>query len=320
MVPSYCNAYNTTITKNTTMISIKRTFSALCLVCLFTALLPSSAQALKARAAVLMDMQSGEVLFSHNPNKAIHPASLTKVLTMFVALDYVKNGYVKLSDFTTISANAAKQGGSRMSLRRGEKIRLNRLLYGMAVSSGNDASMAIAEHIAGSNITFVRLMNRYAKSLGMKHSYFQNPHGLPAKKQITTALDMAILARAYLRAHPDALRYHNETRLRHNGRLTTNKNPLLGEVEGADGLKTGWIIASGYNIISTVKRDGRRLVAVVLGAKNASIREQDTISLIEAGFDSLEEGLPVKNILEARTYHVGSKNTAKYTTRKADNS
>ncbi len=282
--------------------SFVRSAQIFCLLFLLLISLPSMALASKHRAAILVDMSNEKILYAHNPDMVIPPASLTKVLSMYVALDYVRNGYVKLSDFVTVSKEAAKQPGSRMSLRAGEKVRLDRLLYGMAVSSGNDASLAIAEHIAGSQKIFVRLMNQHAKELNMERSFFQNPHGLPAKKQVTTARDMATLACSYLKNHPEALRYHNETQIRHNGRLSTNKNPVLGTVEGADGLKTGWITASGYNLISTVKRGDTRLVAVVLGAKNANIREETSINLLEAGFDSLEKGLPVEKLLATKNY------------------
>lgn len=254
---------------------------------------------LNVRSAILLDAHTGKVLYEQNADTRIPPASLTKVLSMMIALDKIKAGKASLSDKVAISRRAASQAGSKMHIRRGEKLTLNRLLTGMAVSSGNDASMAVAEHIGGSEKNFVRLMNAKAKQLGMRNSSFKNPNGLPAPGQVTTARDMARLSYYYLRFHPDALRYHKQQTLRHNGRLTTNKNPLLGSCPGADGLKTGWITASGYNIISTVRRGNARLIAVVLGAQNSKIRGMEISRILEAGFDARNRGISVASALNS---------------------
>lgn len=257
-----------------------------------------ASERLNVVSAFLIDQNSRRVLFEQNADAQIPPASLTKVISMYVALDHIRAGKASLADKVKISARAARTGGSRMFLTRGETVSLDELLMGMAVSSGNDASVAVAEHIAGSTDRFVQLMNAKARALGMTETTFRNVNGLPAAGQKTTARDMGKLAVSYLTAHPQALRYHSTRFIRHNKVITTNKNPMLGNCEGADGLKTGWVCASGYNLISTVKRGNTRLVAVVLGAENSQVRGQEMNRLIDAGYRSLRgEGPSVAAVL-----------------------
>lgn len=237
-----------------------------------------------AAAAIVYDMDNETVLFEHNADAPIPPASLTKVMSMFLALDHVKQGKATLDDSVTVSSAAASTGGSLMGLRSGEVLPLKRLLLGMAVSSGNDASHAVAEYVGGTAETFVKRMNEKAAALGMTNSHFKNPHGLPANGQQVSARDMAILALAYLRAHPESLEMHNTRTLTHGGYATWNKNPLLGQYEGADGLKSGWIRASGHNLIFTAKRGGKRLLGVILGATDANWRGAEACRLLDAGF------------------------------------
>lgn len=249
------------------------------------------------RSAIVVEVKTGRVLFEQDADTRIPPASLTKIMSMLVTLDKVSERKLSLQDKVRISRTAAHQGGSRMHIRQGEVITLDQLLMGMAVSSGNDASVAVAEHVAGSGAAFVRLMNATARRLGMKNSSFKNPNGLPAPGQYTSARDMSRLARYYLKMYPKALRYHRTRRITHNGRTTTNKNPLLGVCPGADGLKTGWITASGYNIISTAERNGVRLLAVVLGARTPALRSTEIRRLMEAGFEAQKRGVSVATVL-----------------------
>lgn len=239
---------------------------------------------LDVRSAILMDMDTGKVLFEQNADTPIPPASLTKILSMYVILDQVARNQRSLQDLVKVSRTAARTGGSRMHLKAYEQVTMDKLLLGMAVSSGNDASEALAEYVGGSHDNFVRMMNAKAQSLGMYSSYFANPHGLPAPGQFTTARDMLALSYNYLSAFPDALRYHSTRFMKHNGVVSYNKNPLLGNYKGADGLKTGWVNASGYNLISTAAKDNCRLLAVVLGAENTKLRAQEVHRLMEAGF------------------------------------
>lgn len=238
----------------------------------------------KVCSAIVYDLDHEAILFEQNADERIPPASLTKIMSMFLAFDYIKNGHAKIADLIDISPAAAAETGSRMGLRPGERVPFERLLYGMAVSSGNDASYAVAERVGGSAASFVKMMNARAGQLGMHDSSFANPNGLPHPMQYTTARDMLALARAYLKAHPDALDYHNTRVMEHRGIRTWNKNPLLGQYPGADGLKSGWIRASGYNLVFTATRNGRRLLAVILGAPDTYLRSAEACRLLDAGF------------------------------------
>ncbi len=236
-------------------------------------------------SAILYDLDRDAVLFEQNADQPIPPASLTKVMSMFLAMDQINSGLASLDNTTVVSRMAARTGGSRMGLNENEQVTIEQLLTGMAVSSGNDASTAMAEYVGGSVPAFINMMNAKARTLGMRDSYFVNPHGLPAKGQHTTARDMLTLARAYLHAYPDALRFHNTRVLNYRGRITWNKNPLLGQYPGADGLKTGWINASGYNLIFTALKGDKRLLAVIMGAPDSQLRSIEAFRLLDAGFE-----------------------------------
>lgn len=237
-----------------------------------------------------MDVETGRILYAQNADAKIPPASLTKIMTLYVALDQINTGKVKLSDRILVSKRAAEQSGSRMHIKEGERVSLEQILKGIAVSSGNDASVALADHLAGSSKAFVRLMNIKAAELGMKNTMFRNPNGLPAEGQVTTARDMLTLSKYYLKNHPEALRYHNIRQLTHNGALTTNKNPLLAVCPGTDGLKTGWIRASGFNLIATGKRNDRRLIGVILGAPTPEAMKSESLKLMESGYKFVTSG------------------------------
>ncbi|MGE4551995.1 MAG: serine hydrolase [Desulfovibrionaceae bacterium] len=250
--------------------------------------------ALHAPSAIVAEADTGLILYQRNPDRPIPPASLTKLLTLHLALDAVDAGVVSLDDRVTISRAAADTRGSRMRLRAGETLPLRELLADVAIASANDAAEAVAEFLAGTQKDFVVQMNLAALRLGMRESLFMNPHGLPNREQRTTARDMLVLARDYLRIHPEALALHSRTRISHNGYTGTNKNPLLGVFEGCDGLKTGYTRASGYNLVATARRDGVRLIAVILGAPNARQRAEDARTLLEHGFALAEQGLFVR--------------------------
>ena len=248
--------------------------------------LPPSALAgpLRAKSAILYDLDRRVVLYEQNADARVPPASLTKILSMYLVFDAVEDGRVSLRDNVKVSRRAALEGGSRMGLRPGDKLTLERLLYGMAVASGNDASCAVAEHVYGSQAAFVKKMNVIGKKLGMDDSTFKTPHGLPARGQYTTARDMLSLARNYIARFPKALRYHSARTVTIHNRTCENKNPQLGRYKGADGLKTGWTTASGYNIITTARRGKTRLIAVLLGAPSAQVRAREIDRLMNGGF------------------------------------
>lgn len=237
-----------------------------------------------SRAAVLINLGTGHVLYAQNPDLAIPPASLTKIMTIYVALDQIWQKKLSLNHRVTISKRAASVGGSSMRLRNGEKVPLVRLLTGTAVASGNDAATAVAEYTGKTEQAFVALMNRKAASLGLRGTAFKNPTGLPAPGQKTTAGNMATLCKAYLRAHPEAMRFHSTRFFLHRGKIMGNTNSLMGSSYGVNGLKTGWTIASGYNIIVTAQRDKTKLLAVVLGAKKKNLRDDAALRLLDAGF------------------------------------
>lgn len=248
-------------------------------------LLPSSAAARPAvRAALLYNMSTDTVLYERNGRLANAPASLTKVMTMFLALDAVKAGRASLSAKSIVGSGAAATGGSTMHLHRGERVSLEDLLLGMAVVSGNDAAAATAERIGGSQKHFVRMMNGKARALGMAGTVFKNVNGLPAAGQRTTARDLLALTRAYLRTHPSALRFHRAVGLQRGDRFLPATNSLL-VLPGVDGLKTGWTGDAGYNIIVTARRGRTRLVAIILGGASAYVRNRAAKALIDAGFE-----------------------------------
>ncbi|MBQ4616089.1 MAG: D-alanyl-D-alanine carboxypeptidase [Mailhella sp.] len=256
------------------------------LLCLLFAI-PATAGPINAKSAILMDVTTGRILYEQYPDKRIPPASLTKVLSMYVAMDAISAGKTSYSKKIKVSRKAARTRGSSMFLRTGDIVTLDKLFYGMAVASGNDASAAVAEHVAGSEQAFVQRMNRLARRLGMKNSRFLNVHGMPADGQYTTARDMLTMAHSYEAKYPKARKYHLAKSITHNGKSEPNHNPLVGYYRGLNGLKTGWITAAGYNIIVSAKRNGHKLIGVILGAPNTGVRAAEARRLLNAGFKSL---------------------------------
>ena len=255
-----------------------------CAFFVFFTALPVWAESLslEAGSAILMEARSKRLLYEQDSARKIPPASLTKVMSMFVVLDAVKAGKLSLWTSVRISRAAAHAGGSKMHLKAGERVRLDDLLRGMAVASANDAAAAVAEHLAGSQGAFVTMMNRKAKQIGMKNTVFKTPHGLPAKGQLTTAADMLRLACRYLEAHPAARDYHSAPAMFHNGILMQNTNKLLGH-DSVSGLKTGFTRESGYNIIFTSNRHGREMVGVLMRAPSGEVRTREAQRLLEYG-------------------------------------
>jgi D-alanyl-D-alanine carboxypeptidase (penicillin-binding protein 5/6) len=237
------------------------------------------------RAAVLINAESGQVLYAQDPNEHIPPASLTKVLTLLLTFDAIQRGRAHLDDIVPISKKACRTRGSKMFLKAGDRVRLEDLIKGIAVDSGNDASVAVAEYLAGSQRAFVAKMNEKLRALGIRHTRVETVHGLPARHQYTTAADMAALARAYIQAHPEALRYHQLTYYTYRNISQENHNKLLFEDPSVDGLKTGYTRKSGYNLLATAKRGNERLIAVVLKAKSSTIREEEALRLLNFGFE-----------------------------------
>lgn len=256
----------------------------------------------EARSAVLVDVAGGSILFEQNADELIEPASFTKVLTLYLVFDALKQGKISMSDEAWVSETAWRTGGSKMFVGVGTKVPLEELIKGIAVVSGNDACVVVAEHLHGSLDTFVEAMNRKARELGMAQSHFLNPHGLPADGQITTAREMAILDATYLQKFPESLKFHSMREYTYNEITQHNRNRLLLKDSTVDGLKTGFVQAGGYHLAATAQREGMRLLAVVMGAEKPAIREREALKVLNYGFRNFTmvrpfpEGQPVKTI------------------------
>jgi len=246
------------------------------------------APAIGAVAYVVMDHNSGAILAANNENEKRAPASLTKLMTSYVVFQRIKEEFIALDDDVKISEKAWKTGGSRSFIEVGKMIKLEDLLRGMIVQSGNDASVALAEHVAGSEGTFVLFMNDYAEQLGMKNSRFENSSGLPHKDQYTTAKDMAILSSAMIRDFPDFYKWYREKEFTYNNITQPNRNKLLWSDSTVDGLKTGYTQKAGYCLVTSAKRVGMRLISAVLGSESPSIRFTETEKLLDYGFRFFE--------------------------------
>ena len=243
-------------------------------------------------AAILLEAESGTVLFAHRPDLRRSPASTQKMMLQLVALELVKAGKVSLEDSVWVSRRAARTGGSQVFLAQGEVFTLRELMEAAAISSANDACVAIAEHITGSVSSFVKRMNERAHSLGMEHTRVVNVHGLDNtprdKGNLTTARDLSKVARVLLADHPEALQWSSTRRkLFRNGKfILSNTNRLLGRFQGLDGLKTGYTRRAGSCLVSTATRHDMRLISVILGAKSERIRNRETRRLLTWGFNN----------------------------------
>jgi len=249
---------------------------------------------LNVKAAFLVNMSNGKIYYEQNPDTPIAPASITKVLTLYLVREAMAQGKITPVTAIPISDRAIRTGGSRMSLKRGEKVPLRELIKGISVVSANNACVAVAEYMGkGDSSRFVSRMNAKAKKIGMSSSRFKNPNGLPAHGQLSTARDIAKLSMSYLRRFPESLSIHSMTTHTYHGATHRNANSLLRTYKGADGLKTGFVCASGYNITATAKRGDTRLLAVVLGAQNSVSRQVETARLLDYGFKraTMEKGL-----------------------------
>ncbi len=246
-------------------------------------------RAASAEALLLIEADSGKVLQAENATVPWYPASVTKIMTAYVTLKAVKDGRLTLDTLITVSPTAASQSPSKMGFRPGTQLTVDNALKMMLVKSANDMAVVLAEGVGGSIDGFSVMMNNTAKKLGMTQTSYVNPNGLPADGQITSARDLGILARAFLRDLPEYEYFVHIPAIRFGKRTTPNFNKLIGRYPGADGFKTGFICASGYNLVASATRNGRRLIAVVLGANSGTARAVKAAQLLERGFaqDSL---------------------------------
>lgn len=242
-----------------------------------------------AGPSLLFDAADGSVLVAEDASAPWYPASLTKLMTAYLTFAAIKEGRLAKDARIVMSERAHAEPPSKIGIPVGGAVSLDFALQALLVRSANDLAMALAETVAGSEAAFVRAMNETARALGMTGTYFANPHGLPDVRQVTTARDMGILARAIIETFPDQLHYFSAPYLPIGEKRYRNRNQLLREMPGADGMKTGFICNSGYNLVATATRDGRRLVAVVLGDENGKARAERAQALLEAGFAGLPE-------------------------------
>ena len=247
-----------------------------------------SAPSIAGNSYVLMDFNSKHLLASNNPDMQVEPASITKIMTAYAVFNELKQGNIKLTDLVTISKKAWKTPGSRMFVEVGKQIPVEQLLKGMIIQSGNDASVALAEHIAGSEAVFAELMNQYAKELGMKNTHFKNATGLPHPEHVTTARDLALLAQATISQFPEYYKWYSERKFTFNNITQYNRNKLLWRDETVDGMKTGHTNSAGYCLLSSAKRQDMRLISVVLGTSSAAARAVESQKLLNYGFRFFE--------------------------------
>jgi D-alanyl-D-alanine carboxypeptidase len=253
-------------------------------IILAAALAVVAPRAAQAEALLLVDADSGKVLRAENATMPWHPASLSKLMTAYVTLAAVKEGRITLDTMITVSPTAASQAPSKMGFRPGTQLTVDNALKMMLVKSANDMAVVLAEGVGGSIDGFSVMMNQTAQQLGMTQTSYVNPNGLPADGQITSARDMAILARAFIHNLPEYEYFVHIPSIRLGRRITQNYNKLIGRYPGADGFKTGFICASGYNLMASATRDGRRLIAVVLGASSGQMRAVRAAQLLDSGF------------------------------------
>ena len=250
-----------------------------------------SAPELAARGYILMDHHSGKVLASKNEQQQLDPASITKLMSAYAAFRALADGQIKLDDQVPVSEQAWRTPGSRMFIEVNTRVTVQELLQGMIVQSGNDASVALAEYIAGTEAVFAQLMTQYARELGMNNTTYKNSTGLPAEGHQTTAADIARLATVIIEEFPQYYAWYSQREFTYNGITQKNRNALLWRDPSVDGMKTGMTDAAGYCLVSSAKRDGMRLIAVVLGTKSPTARANDSQALLNYGFRFFETRL-----------------------------
>lgn len=243
----------------------------------------------KAEQAIVMDFDTNEILFEKNSSSKTPPASMTKIMTVYAAFDRLKNTDLSINNECTVSAKAYKMGGSRTFLEIDDKVSIDDLLKGIIIQSGNDASVALAECLAGTEEDFAKLMNVYAKRLGMNNTNFINSSGWPEDDHYSTVYDLAILSNAVIREFPNLYLYFADEEFTYNDIKQPNRNKLLSSVQGADGLKTGFTKASGWGIAATAKREDRRITVVINGTNSSRSRMNESANLINWAFSQTSQ-------------------------------
>jgi D-alanyl-D-alanine carboxypeptidase (penicillin-binding protein 5/6) len=269
-----------------------RSILVLC-VCLFSAVHAATVPApappsFDAKSYILLDYQSGEALAERNADERLAPASITKLMTAYVVFKALAEGQASMDDEVYVSEKAWRMEGSRMFIEVGKRVRLADLLKGMIIQSGNDACVALAEHLAGSEAVFATMMNAEAEALGMHNSHFVNVTGLPDPEHYMSARDIALLARALIRDFPDQYWHYSQKKFTYNNITQYNRNKLLWRDDSVDGLKTGHTESAGYCLVSSAKRDDMRLISAVMGTKGPKARARHSEALLNYGFRFFE--------------------------------
>jgi D-alanyl-D-alanine carboxypeptidase len=238
-------------------------------------------------ASIVVDGDTGRVLAARNADHTLAPASLTKIMTLYMAFDALKRGQLQLTKVLPVSAHAASMTPTELGLRTGETLTAEQAILGLVTRSANDAAVVLAEALGGTEAEFAKKMTERAFQLGMDQSNFANASGLPNPRQVSSARDMALLAMAMLRDHRAEYRYFSTFKFTYRGRAYYNHNRLLGLYKGTDGVKTGYTNDSGYNLVASALRDGRRVIGVVFGGSSGRARDAHMITLLDDGFRSL---------------------------------
>ena len=258
------------------------------ITCVATALLlffiiyPNSAFA--RYASIVIDADTGRVLHATNPDTRNYPASLTKMMTLYLVFEAIKSGQLKLKQRLPVSARASGMTPSKLGVKRGESITVETIIMALVTKSANDAAVVVAEFLGGTEAKFARIMTKKARAIGMRRTSFRNASGLPNRRQLSTARDMALLAKKLVQNFPQQYRYFSRQRYSFRGKEYKNHNTLLITYPGTDGIKTGYIRASGFNLAASVSRNGRRLIGVVFGGRTAKSRDQHMAIILERGF------------------------------------
>lgn len=270
-----------------------------------------AAPTIAASGYILMNYDSGKVLAENNADVKLAPASLTKIMSVYVVFREISNGHLHLDDLVTISQKAWQTPGSRMFIEVGNQVKVQDLLLGVIIQSGNDASVALAEHIAGDETTFADMMNQHAERLGMKNSHFEDSNGLPVDNHYTTARDLAILTQALIKEFPDYYRWFSQKEFTFNNIVQHNRNQLLSRDQTVDGVKTGFTDAAGYCLVASALRNDMRLISVVMGASSPNARANENQNLLNYGFRFFEAHKLYQgktSLAEARVWKGDTKN------------
>jgi len=267
----------------------------------FFAFSPAPAQANSKYAGIVVDAKTGKTLYSSSANAYRYPASLTKIMTLYVVFEELEAGRLSLNSRLKVSKYASGRPPSKLGLKPGSTIKVKDAILALVTKSANDVAVVVAENIGGTEAKFAKRMTRTARQIGMSKTTFRNAHGLPNSKQRTTARDMALLGRAIQERFPSYYKYFKTRSYSYKGRRYGNHNKLLGRVKGVDGIKTGYIRASGFNLVSSVKRNGRHIVAVVMGGRTGRSRDAQMVKLINRYLPKASRGPKTAPALVSRS-------------------